>query len=543
MSRITKAAGKALALITGAPGDAPALGAQPRPRGSFMRGGRSVTFGNWKPAMREAQDDISDAWDMAAARMTDAIQNSGWLSGGIEQAVSDTVGTGLRLKAMPENTTFGMSEADARDWAQMVERRFELWARSPQECDIEGKRNFGQMQAVGFSTWLGMGEILAEFPWRRRPWNTYGTKIRMLPPTRLSRQTLKMDRLINGVYTDADGMPIAFLTTKDTPLLGKQDVRVRARDNYGRQRVILVHVGAPGTYRGISPMTPALQVARQFDQLADATLTQSILKTLFAATITGDEPTAEVMAGLMTPQEQAKMMAAGGSSLETYLEMIGGFYEDATIDLGMNGRIAHMFPGQELKFHTTESPSEDFKTYVNILLREMARGLGLTFEGFTLDYTGATYSSVRMATSSIWSVVRARRENIVVPFCQAAYEAWLEEEIETGRVPFPGGIDNFLLNRVAASRAEWRGSPKPQADDLKTAKAHEVWRRLGVITDEQIANDLGTDIEDVYAQRSRETDLRRLYNLPEPELMGANGGGAGDGSDGGGDPGDGSRSS
>jgi len=53
-----------------------------------------------------------------------------------------------------------------------------------------------------------------------------------------------------------------------------------------------------------------LQVARQFDQLSDATLTAAILQTVFAASITSDEPTEEVLSGLLTPQEQARLSAS-----------------------------------------------------------------------------------------------------------------------------------------------------------------------------------------------------------------------------------------
>ena len=182
----------------------------PRPSGKYMRGGRGVTFAGWRPALREAQDDIGDAWDDAAARVNDLLHNSGWLAGALEQCVANTVGTGLQLKALPENETFGMTPVEASDWAKTVERRFELWARNAQECDIQGVRNFGQMQAAAFRSWLVTGEILAELPWRKRPWNRYGTKVRLLPPQRLSRKTESMKRLINGVYTDADGMPVGY---------------------------------------------------------------------------------------------------------------------------------------------------------------------------------------------------------------------------------------------------------------------------------------------------------------------------------------------
>jgi capsid protein len=47
---------------------------------------------------------------------------------------------------------------------------------------------------------------------------------------------------------------------------------------------------------------------------------------------------------------------------------------------------------------------------------------------------------------------------------------------------------------------------------------------MGVISDAMIANDLGVDIEDVYAQRASEAELRETYGLTDPMLMAAEGG-------------------
>ena len=112
-----------------------------------------------------------------------------------------------------------------------------------------------------------------------------------------------------------------------------------------------------GRCRGISPLTPALQVARQFDQLSDATLTAAILQTVFAASITSDEPTEEVLAGLLTPQEQARLSASGISPWDAYIQAQSGWYDNATINLGINGRIAHLFPGQKLELHRRPAPA------------------------------------------------------------------------------------------------------------------------------------------------------------------------------------------
>jgi len=125
------------------------------------------------------------------------------------------------------------------------------------------------------------------------------------------------------------------------------------------------------------------------------------------------------------------------------------------------------------------------------LLREIARCLGLTYESATGDNSGATYSSLQAATAEIFAITKARRQNIIAPFCQPVFEAWLEEEIASGGIAFPGGYEAFLANRTAACRAEWRGAPRTTADDLKKAKAHETWKRLGVMSDAMICNDNG----------------------------------------------------
>lgn len=489
------------------------------PKSEYMRGGRGVVFNGWKPRLRDAADDIGASWDAASARTIDLIHNSGWVSGAIDQAISNTVGTGLRLKAMPEYEQLGMTDQEAREWSRLVEQRWELWSRSPFECDIEGRRNFGQMQAAAFRAWFSTGEIFAELPWRKR--GAYGTKVRLIAPHRVPRTTNTVDGTQQGIRMDADGFPIAYIVSRKDPVLGNSEVIIPARDNTGRIRMTHIYDGAVGSLRGISPLVPALQVARQFDQLADATLTAALIQTVFAATIKSDEPTEEMLQGLLTPAEQAKMMANGGSPMDAWFDASAGWYSGTSLNLGINGRIAHLFPGQEMQFHSPSNPSAAYKDFSLHLLREIARCLGMTYESATGDYDSATYSSVRMATHEIFQITQYRRKNIVAPLCQAAYECWLEEEIENGAIPFPNGLSSFQRNKVAACRADWRGSPKPQADDNKIASAHQTWRQLGVITDEMIANDLGVDIEDVYMQLSREKQMRLQYGIDDAQPLAA----------------------
>jgi len=45
------------------------------------------------------------------------------------------------------------------------------------------------------------------------------------------------------------------------------------------------------------------------------------------------------------------------------------------------------------------------------------------------------------------------------------------------------------------------------------------------MSDAMICTDLGADVDDVYQQLAQEQALRAEYGLPEPQMMGAQGGG------------------
>lgn len=489
----------------------------PQHRAQYFRGpasGGAAALFAWRPALRDAREDVMSAYVEAAARAIDTLHNSGWISGAVDQAVASTIGVALRLQARPDRTILGWSDDEAEEWTNTVERRWILWSENPLECDAGGKFTIGQLTAQVLRSWFAYGEAVALLPAIQRSVSLTRTKVQLVPPHRLVQDTDDFLRMYQGVRIDDFGFPLAYRLKRDNQRFSWETVDIAARDGAGRPQVVHIFEGAPGQVRGITPLAPVLRIVRQFDQLADATLTAALVQALFAATIESEAPTEQMLQALQDPEEQG--------TTGDILDLFGAkkaWYQETKIDLGLVGRIAHLFPGESLKFNRSEHPNDTYEAFAKFLLREIARCLGLTFETLTGDYTGATYSSVRMATAENWPIILSRRNNICGRFLQHVYEAWLEEEIEAGRIPFPGGYMGFLANRQAAVSADWRGPAKPQADDLKSAKAHEVYKKLGVMTDEMICADLGVDWEDVYEQRAREKAKREKLDLPEGDTM------------------------
>lgn len=504
----------------------------PKPQAGYMRNNRHVGFLNWRPALRSSQSEVSEAWDMAAARAHESIINSGWLSGAVEQAVADTVGEGVKVKPAPENAAFGQDVAWARSWGRMVSAKFDLWASTPALCDAAGRRTLYQMQADSYLGWIGMGETLSMVKHRREAFYPVGTKFKMFSPSRLSRHSDEAQRIVNGVKIDADGRALAYSFNAKTAAredgwnldYDNQTVSVNARDRYGRPIVNHVFTGRAETYRGIGPMVPVLLLLRQFDQLNDGTLSAALLQSLFAAVITSSSPTEEVLEGLMTQQELREVGRGEMSRAEVFLDAQAGYYSGQPIDVGSTGRIGHLFPGDELKFLTTEATGPDRDAFSRAIQREICRCLGVSYSSGTGDYAGTTYYSLGKSNDDIFAITKKRRADVVAPGTQPIYDAWLEEAIEVGYVEFPGGIEAYHYHRHAASRSIKRGDPKPISDVLKAMKANEVARRCGWVSDSQIAEQFGWDYEDVCQRLSDDKALREEYGIPEPVFMNAGGG-------------------
>lgn len=482
----------------------------------YMRGNESPFFYSWTPALRDERDEVRRGYTHAAARAVDGLHNSGWIAGAVQQAIAVTVGNGLRLAAKPEIDVLGWSADVANEWSRTVERRFEGWGSNPLECDANGKHSMGQLAKSVLNTFFSHGEVLGLLPSVRRRVSKTRTKVKLLPPHKLMQDSDNI-RMFQGVLMDDWGLPMGYRLRLRVGGAFEETIDVPARDGYNRPQVFHIFDGGPDQVRGITPLAPALRVVRQFDQLSDATLTASLIQAIFAATVESDAPTEEILKALQDEDEQKQ--GVGAPNMDGYLDAKAGWYKGTKIDLGRSGKIAHLFPGEKLKFNGSETPNATYEAFAKFLLREIARCLGMTFETLTGDYSGATYSSVRMGTSETWPIIMQRRTNIVGRFYQTVYEAWLEEEIDSGRLTFPGGIDVFLANRDAVCRAEWRGPAKPQADDLKTAKSAEVYKSLGIMSDERICADLGYDWEDEYEQRQREMARRKKLGLPETDTM------------------------
>jgi len=493
-----------------------AVRSSPAPRSGYLRDTRSAILSSRPAVLREHRDDVRAVWRRTAALALDLIQNSGQLRGAADQVIADTVGVELVLNPQPDLRDLGYSEAETAALVKTIKQRWKRYFWEPRECDFRGKFS-GPQQIDIMLRWdmaYGEGFGLIEYmprAQRRQYGITSGTKLCLVNPTKLVQDTNEMEGLFQGVVHDPNGRPVAYrIQEKETGIIVKRDHRAYDRD--GRQRV--VHVFDPmdaGDVRGISRLAAAFRQHILRETLVDTTIQTAILQTVFAAALTSASPSADAFEAIEAIEDK--------EFKDSYRDFFMAALDRAAegeISISGNPRVSHLAPGEKLELLSTRTPSPEFLSVNRELSRDIARAIGISFGGLTMNHENATYSSVRMENSSIWPVVVRRRERIAAPPCQSLYENWLDEEVGENRIEVKGGYDVFAANRERFAWALWQGPAKPSADDGKSAKAssERIFNGTSTLADE--CAELGKDPDEVFEQRQREHDRYVAAGMPSP---------------------------
>lgn len=492
-----------------------------RAMGSYMRDTQSGVIASRPASLREHRDEVRRVWTRAAGLAMDMLQNSGRLRGAADQIIADTVGVELQLNPKPDLKAFGYDDKEAVDFVRLIKTRFKVWAWKPAECDYRAKFTLPQLTDTGIRNWLAFGESVGVVQYlprsQRLPGTKTGTKFLLFSPQKLVQDTSEFEGMFQGIIHDAFGRPVAYrFQEKRDGMLGKYDYP--ARDREGRQ--VVMHAFdpfGPEDVRGVSVLVPTFRKYLMAENVDDATAQVFFLQTLYAAILTSDKPSAEAFEALEALKETGADNAA--DIAQDFAQYFGAQLERAAeseIKLGAGAGISQLAPGESLDFKALSVPGTQYSPFMASMHRETARALGISYGGYTLDYSSAKYASTMMENSALWPIAQRRTDRIAAPHMLVPYESWLDEEIEEGRIPFKGGKEVYRLNRDAILWALCLGPSKPTADDEKRSKAATERLANGTSTMEAECAEIGQDPEEVFESRQRWHKRYKDVGMPSP---------------------------
>jgi lambda family phage portal protein len=386
--------------------------------GAFS-GGRLVRgydAGSWQRFPREARMGRTTTETIAAAPQVRAkaryyVANDAHATAGVNALVTYGVGCGP-LPAHPDADAFTE----------------QFW----NECDADGRTDFGGLVALAVRAMIVDGECLVVFRQRAD-----GLKLQLYPAEQLDES--KSAELANGGYIaagvefNASGERVAYWIRPFIPTQQFETyappVRVDAADVLHLSRLDGI-----GQIRGVSWLAPILL------KLADANLLSDALLKGFQV--------AAMHAGFLTD-------ANGSASLP-----FDGEKDGDALNVSLEpGIVRRLPPGVDIKFNQPTQAQQSVE-YSIAVVEEIAAGLGVPAFMVSANVSRANYSSLRAALITFKATLEAIQYNIIVPQLLAPiWKRWrLTETLRNGA-------------DADAALPEWRFPAMPEADPLKQIQA------------------------------------------------------------------------
>ncbi|MAC81480.1 MAG: phage portal protein [Rhodobacteraceae bacterium] len=481
---------------------------------AYVAGGdTSEAMVNFQPPQGSADGEVLRNRHKVTARARDLTRNNGWAAGGVAKEVDAVIGATFRPLLKPDWQALGLSPEWAAEFKRLVEARWRSYADDPRKmCDTTRAQTAGQMFAMAYRNYLTEGDAIGLIGWKTD--RLTHTTLRVVDPDLLSMPDGAMETagFRGGVEMDESGAAVAYHFRQGHPKSPYFDLRDMGhrrfiRDtNWGRPRVLhFFDKMRDGQTRGISRLAPIIETLRMEGQYARTELQAAILNAALAAYVKTP----------LGPDAIDEMFGEGdaGPFLAYQMDRQEFYSQRDGVHVG-GAKLTGLFPGDEIGMVETARPAAQFSAFSSAVLRQIASGLGISYEQLAADWSKTNYSSARAAMVEIWRGWTARRVAFAQGFCQPFFMAWLEEEVDFGRISLPDGAPPFEENWAAYSRAKWIGSGKGFVDPVKEAQAAAMRVALGLSTLEEEAAELtGSDWVENMAQIEREIAI-----LPEGSL-------------------------
>ncbi|MFY0545463.1 phage portal protein [Brevibacillus sp. H7] len=471
----------------------------------------------WTAIAGSPKDDIDLNLPTLRARSRDLFMNAPLGTAALRTSKTNVIGPGLKLKPRIDAKFLGISEEQADEWEQKVEREFLLWAES-KHCDALRMNDFYDLQAIAFLGCLLNGDAFAIFKRaKRETWMPYSLRLHLIEADRISTPWASMtigagvegknpdngNAIVSGVEIDNVGTTVGYWVANVYPITTGLDsakprewVRIEAfGSKTGRPNILhLIDAERAEQRRGVPYLAPVIESLKQITRYTEAELMASVVAGMFTIFVKSQGPSSENPFGSMIPEEQKVAHS-----------------EPTVYEMGP-GAINVLEPGEEIEVANPGRPNSQFDAFVSALCRYIGAALEIPQELLQKSFQ-SSYSASRAALLEAWKMFRVRRAWMAKEFCQPVYEEWLAEAVAIGRVKAPGFFVDPTIRR-AWSKAEWNGPAPGQVDPLKEVSAAEKRISLGLSTRERETIELtGGDFDQNIKQLSREVQLMKESGL------------------------------
>jgi lambda family phage portal protein len=453
---------------------------------------------NKKPKNQSADAELLGPFGADALRAWSRalVRDNAYAWGVVDTIVSSVVGCGIGAQSQIE-TPEGTDIEDVNDI------RDKAWAEWCEVCDVNGRMNFAEIQQLVQREMVEAGEVIIHLV--KTPSLKYRGIYRPIP---LAIEVIEADRIaterdtwkirsdggnkiIRGVELDDLGKPLAYWIYPEHPN-GPYSTRVLPERIDAADILHLYRMDRIGQTRGVSWFAPVMSWLRDLGVYVDNEIQASAVASCFGVAIT---TTGRAGSGLM-PSTDEDQTDTNGNQFE-YLEP---------------AMVVRLQPGESVESINPGRPNSASEPWINLMLRGISVGTGLSYEVVSRNYSGTSYSSSR--TSMLEDRRRFRRwqKYIVQHCCQPIWDRFCDQAATAGVDGFPS-MTEILDDRRASTAVEWQAPAWEWVDPQSEQAASDAALTSFQSTYQDELGQRGKNWRNVFYQRAKEEKLKRTLGL------------------------------
>jgi lambda family phage portal protein len=467
---------------------------------AFEGAGNGRRLSNWGTSTSGPNSTLYSSLGNLRSRSRELSRNDPQICGALDCLVSNIVGMGISPR---------WQLADSK----LKKRLQQLWSDWTQEADADGLLDFYGLQALAARAIIESGEVFIRFC-PKRPGN------RLMVPLQL--QILEADHLDQNYNTIAPNgneirMGIEFDKT------GQRKAYWMYREHPGEYFMTTanqfdrVRIPASEILHAFQPLRPGQQRGRPW--LASLILTMHELNQFNDAELVRKK-TAAMFGGFITqPSEEGNMPPLFGNEGEA--DVTG-----SPVIQMEPGTFPSLPPGYNVTFSEPADVGGNYGSFVKHQEQRAARGIGgLTYEKFTGDLSGVTYSSIRAGNLEFQRQCKQFIFNVMAyQICRPVARYWLSQVELSNAMRLPG----YAKDPKSYTRIKWTIDGWPWVDPLKDLKASTGLVRSGFSSRTQEVAERGLDVEaleeEIHADNERADAAGLVFDSDARKPMGETGG-------------------
>jgi lambda family phage portal protein len=439
----------------------------------------------WAPTNGSADGELVSSLRNLRSRSRQLVRDASYAKRARVTVVNNVIGSGIGMQAQVLTTRDELAERVNDD----IEAVWLQWSEAD-SCHTGGRLSFKALERAAMGQVFDAGEAFIRI--HRRPFgnSTIPLCLELIEAERIADDLFQTTGLVGGnavrmgVEVDAFFRPVAYWIRERHP---NETYRFGGQGSEKVERVPaeeIIHLALidrwPQT-RGEPWLHAAARRLNDMDGYSEAEIVRARAQ-------------ASVPWAIETPEG---------------VESFGELEADGSAVMDVEpGTAKRLNPGEKMNAPSPNSPNPALDPFMRYMLREVAAGVGVSYESISRDYSQSNYSSSRLALLEDRDLWRFYQSWFVCDFRTKIHREWLQAAVLSRAIrTIP--VEQYALDPRKFEAVLFKPRGWSWVDPTKEVDAYMAAIKAGLttVTDVVAQTANGQDIEDVVATRARELKL------------------------------------